>query len=225
MTEKYVAYYRVSTQKQGADGLGMDAQRRDIQIFMSNYCDGCELVAEYSEVASGGKNNRPVLQEAIAACKVHKASLLVSRLDRLSRNTAFVTNLLDDSSDVEIEVASLPKADKMNLRIYAVLAEKEREFISVRTKAALAEAKRRGVKLGGLRDKTGQRNKVKKQIANDRAEALRSLVEPYVAQKMSLRQIANALNQANVATTGNKSTKWSAATVSNLIKRLSVISK
>ena len=215
--DRYVVYRRVSTKEQGKSGLGLDAQDRDIRIYLEQYCDEPEVVGEFLEVESGGKSDRAELEAAIKLAKKEEAILLVSKLDRLSRSVSFIAKLMDDKK-LEFKVASMPSADKFQLHIYAALAEKERDFISQRTKAALKEAKEKGVKLGGLRDKTMKRNVVWKQEAQDRAEKLRAMVEPWVDVKMTLRAMAQALNDAGVKTA--RGGAWSAIQVSRVVARL-----
>jgi DNA invertase Pin-like site-specific DNA recombinase len=144
---KFVAYYRVSTDKQGQSGLGLDAQRQAVM----NYLNGgpWKLIAEHTEVETGKRADRPELQKALAACRKHKGKLIIAKLDRLSRNLAFIATLMD--SNVEFIAADSPHANRLTVHILAAVAEHERGAISERTKAALAAAKRRGVKLGGPR--------------------------------------------------------------------------
>lgn len=150
---KYVAYYRVSTEKQGQSGLGLEAQKRDIGIFMDSFASEDDLlIAEFVEVESGRHDERQKLEEAMALCKEEGATLLVSKLDRLSRRVSFIATLLEDRQ-FQFKVAQMPYADKFQLHIYAALAEQERDFISQRTKAALAVKKAEGVKLGAAAHK------------------------------------------------------------------------
>lgn len=213
---RFVTYKRVSTKDQGKSGLGLEAQERDLSIYLEAYVDEPEVVAEFTEVESGGKNDRAVLKEAIKAAKDKKAVLLVAKLDRLSRDVGFIDQLLKDKK-LDFKVASLPSADKFMLQIYAVLAEKERDFISQRTKAALREAKARGVKLGGMRDATMKRNEVVQQMAVDNAERLRGIIEPLVGTT-SLRGIADVLNAADIKTA--RGGTWQAVQVKRVIERL-----
>ena len=142
--KQYVTYMRVSTKEQGRSGLGLEAQRRDIDLFLENYSEvPFEIAGEFVDVQSGGDNERPQLQEAIALSKSLKCELLVAKLDRLSRKVSFIASLIEDKG-VDLRVASMPYADKFQLHIYAALAEQERDFISARTKAALQAAKARG---------------------------------------------------------------------------------
>ena len=145
--KRYVIYRRVSTDEQGKSGLGLEAQDRDIRLYLEGYSDQpFEVVAEFTEVASGSDDRRPELTKALDTARKNGAELLVAKLDRLSRKVSFIASLLDDRK-VQLRVAAMPQADKFQLHIYAALAEQEREFISIRTKAALKEAKARGVKL------------------------------------------------------------------------------
>lgn len=215
---KFVTYYRVSTKRQGDSGLGLDAQKRDIKIYLDNYADiPFEVVGAFTDIDSGTNNERDELTKAIALAKKDKAVLLVAKLDRLSRKVSFVAGLLEDKA-LLFKVAQMPHADKFQLHIYAALAEQERDFISKRTKAALAEAKSRGVILGGLRDKTNQRNKVRKASAIERAENIRNIITPMIKNKSSLRDIADSLNNAGLRT--ERGALYQATTISRVMKRL-----
>ena len=141
MQPQYVAYYRVSTAKQGQSGLGLEAQRAAISRFTP--------IAEFTEIESGKNDDRAQLAEALAFAARNNATLIVAKLDRLSRDAHFITGLMKQS--VPIRCADMPDADEFQLHLYAILAHKERRMISERTKAALAAAKARGVKLGGAR--------------------------------------------------------------------------
>lgn len=198
--EKFIFYYRVSTKKQGESGLGLQAQKRDISIYFSNYAPkNSKIIRTFKDIESGSYNERPQLTKAIALAKKEDAILLVARLDRLSRKVSFVASLMDDKK-LRIKVACMPNADKFQLHIYAALAEQERDFISMRTKAALKEAKERGVKLGGLRDSTKQMNEAVKAQATARAEKLLPVIRPMREQGMSLQKIANHLNELGYQT-------------------------
>jgi DNA invertase Pin-like site-specific DNA recombinase len=214
---KYVTYIRVSTKGQGESGLGMDAQKRDIAIYLNDYSSQpFEVIAEYTEVQSGSDSNRPELAQAIATAKKGKAILLVAKLDRLSRKVSFIANLMDDKG-LEIKVAQMPHADKFQLHIYAALAEQEREFISKRTKAALQEAKKRGVKLGGLRDKTAARNKAKREQADQFAAKIWRTLEPMKQQGLSFSDMARRLNDIGITTATGK--QFHAQTIKNIVER------
>jgi DNA invertase Pin-like site-specific DNA recombinase len=146
MDGKIISYLRVSTDKQGRDGNGMGAQRKAVE----DYLDGgrWKLLGEFIEVESGKRSDRPELAKAIAACKKHKARLVIAKLDRLSRDVAFIADLM---KRVDFVCCDRPNAKPFELHIYAALAQEERRMISERTKAGLQAAKERGVKLGGHR--------------------------------------------------------------------------
>lgn len=215
---KYVVYYRVSTKAQGASGLGLSAQERDVKLYLDNYApENHQVIAEITEVESGKHDTRPQLQEAINLSKREGAVLLVSKLDRLSRRVSFIATLMEDKK-LEFKVASMPAADKFQLHIYAALAEQERDFISKRTKAALAEAKARGVVLGGIRDKTMKRNQVRLEQANTEAERLRDLLQPMIDRGDNLTLITASLNKAGIQSP--RGGVWYPQSVKRLILRL-----
>src|SRR4051795_3734033 len=141
---KWVAYYRVSTQKQGASGLGLEAQREAV----AGHLDGgnWQLAAEFTEIESGRKNDRPELAKALATCRRIGATLIIAKLDRLARNVAFVSNLME--SGVEFVAVAFPTANRLTIHILAAVAEHEAAMTSTRTKAALAAAKARGTRFG-----------------------------------------------------------------------------
>lgn len=153
---RFVSYLRVSTQKQGRSGLGLEAQRKAVADWLNG--GKHELVAEFVEIESGkSTDNRPALERALATCRLHGATLVVARLDRLSRNAAFLLTLRD--SGVDFTAADMPQANRMTVGILAVVAEAERERISSNTKAALQAAKARGQKLGTPRNLTDSARK------------------------------------------------------------------
>jgi DNA invertase Pin-like site-specific DNA recombinase len=195
---KWVSYLRVSTDRQVRSGLGLEAQREAV----ANYLDGGQwtLAAEYVQVESGKRSDRPQLVAALAACKKLKAKLVVAKLDRLSRNLAFLAKLID--SGVTFVAADMPHANKMTLQVLAVFAEHEREAISARTKAALQAAKARGVKLGGPKLAEARRSgwASNKAIADKFAANTKPIIEQMKASGVtSLRAIARALNARGVA--------------------------
>jgi DNA invertase Pin-like site-specific DNA recombinase len=196
--ERFVLYRRVSTDEQGRSGLGLEAQKRDIDLYLATR-EGAVVVADLVEVASGGKGDRPVLVEALELCRKQKATLLVAKLDRLSRQVSFVANLLEEKG-VEFVVASLPQASRFELHLYAALAEQERTFISQRTKAALAAAKERGVKLGGARHHLPDLNRSKQERVREEAETLAPLLLPLRQAGKSYAAVAEQLNRAGVKT-------------------------
>src|SRR6478752_175451 len=143
-TGKFVAYYRVSTARQGRSGLGLEAQRHAVAEYLNG--GRWKLVAEHIEIESGRKNERTELRAALSACRLHRATLVVAKLDRLSRDAAFLLTLRD--SGVNFVAVDMPDANRLTVGIMAMIAEHEAEAISARTRAALAAAKRRGVRLG-----------------------------------------------------------------------------
>ena len=153
MTRNFITYLRVSTTRQGDSGLGIEAQRAACEAFTR----GGALLAEYVEVESGGKSDRPELARALDHCRQTGATLVVAKLDRLARNVAFVSSLME--SGIEFIAADNPAATKLTIHILAAVAESEREAISQRTKAALAAAKARGVQLGNPNLTSEQRSK------------------------------------------------------------------
>lgn len=217
--KRYVVYTRVSTTEQGAKGHGLDAQKRDITIFLERFSEEpYEILAEHQDIQSGKDDYRPQLAAALGLVRsTPGAELLVSRLDRLSRKVSFIASLMDDKR-IRLRVASMPHADNFQLHIYAALAEQEREFISIRTKAALGIAKANGKRLGGLRDKTGERNKAVQRNAAERARKVAGIVEPMRARGESLRAIAEALNKAGVGTA--RGGQWHPPQVARVLERL-----
>lgn len=217
---EYVIYRRVSTKEQGRSGLGLDAQDRDVELFLERFnAEPYTISATFTDVLSGTDNDRPELTAALDMCRTTGATLLVSKLDRLSRKVSTVATLMEDRR-INFRVAQMPNADKFQLHIYAALAEQEREFISARTKAALAEAKARGTRLGGLRDKTMQRNAAIQANAKLRAEKVAGIVVPLRDAGKPLREIADHLNRAGVQTA--RGGRWQASQVKRVIDRLSM---
>src|SRR4051795_2520167 len=149
---KFVAYYRVSTAKQGRSGLGLEAQQEAVRAHLNG--GSWQLVAEVVEIESGKRNDRPKLAEAMRLCRLHGAMLIIAKLDRLARNVAFVSNLME--SGVEFTACDFPQANRLTVHILAAVAEHEAEMISTRTKLALAAAKRKGTVLGGDRGNCAQ---------------------------------------------------------------------
>src|SRR6516164_1733158 len=144
---KFVAYYRVSTQKQGRSGLGLEAQRHAVAEFLNG--GDWKIVGEFTEVESGKRSDRPELARALAMCRLHGARLVIAKLDRLSRNAHFLFGLQE--AGVDFVAADMPNANQLTVGIMAVVAQDEAKRISERTKAALAAAERRGTVLGGFR--------------------------------------------------------------------------
>jgi DNA invertase Pin-like site-specific DNA recombinase len=196
----------------------LEAQDRDIQLYLETYSSvPFEVVGSFVDVESGGNDDRPELAKAIALAKRTGSELLVAKLDRLSRDVAFIATLLKDKR-LSFRVASMPHADKFQLHIYAALAEQERDFISRRTKAALAAAKAKGKVLGGLRDATMQRNEAVKRNAQRRATDLQGVLLPMRQAGKSLREIAAELAHLGIKTA--RGGDWTATQVSRHLSRL-----
>lgn len=215
----YVVYHRVSTKKQGESGLGLDAQRRDVELYLSSYSgQPFKVIHEVTDILSGkgGLSERPELKECVELCERTGAVLLVAKLDRLSRDVELIAHLI---KRVKLRVACMPYADNFQLHLYAALAEQEREFISKRTIAALKSAKAQGVKLGGLRAGTEARNKGLQEKAARDAEPLRAQIVDMQSEGLSLRAMAAKLNLWKVATVTGKG-EWQASQVKRVIDRL-----
>jgi DNA invertase Pin-like site-specific DNA recombinase len=213
---RFVAYYRVSTDKQGQSGLGLDAQRQAVMTYLNG--GTWKLVAEHTEVESGKRNARPELERALAACRKHKAKLVIAKLDRLSRNLAFIATLMD--SGVEFVAADNPHANRLTVHILAAVAEHERAAISERTKAALAAAKRRGVKLGGPRLNEARRRSIA--VRSDLADAFAANVRPIIKEIQasgvsSMRGIARALTARGIKSPRGRD--WSDVQVTAILRR------
>ena len=218
---RFVAYYRVSTAKQGASGFGLEAQRKAV----ADYLDGgnWKLLSGHAEVESGKRADRPALAAALRDCKLKKATLVIAKLDRLSRDAHFLLGL--ERSGINFVCVDMPNANRMTVGIMAVVAEEERRMISARTKAALAAAKARGVKLGGTRPNQYKLNPVLGSAALTRAaDEFAASVGPIVTKLrqagMSLRQIVAELDQRNIGTM--RGGVWTAATVRNVLHRVGV---
>jgi DNA invertase Pin-like site-specific DNA recombinase len=223
-TGKFIAYYRVSTVRQGRSGLGLEAQQSAVRDHLNG--GNWRVVAEFTEIESGKRKDRPKLAEALAACRVHCAKLVIAKLDRLARNVAFVSHLME--SGVDFEVVDFPQANRLTIHILAAVAEHEARMISERTKAALAAAKRRGVKLGGIRKGhkpfTPQMRAmgVKACVANAqrRAEDMQPIVtELRAAGFVKFEAIAAELNARSIPTVSGTG-RWQATSVSRLLARL-----
>jgi DNA invertase Pin-like site-specific DNA recombinase len=200
-TGKFIAYYRVSTQKQGLSGLGLEAQRDAVADYLNG--GRWTLLDEFVEVESGKNADRPQLAQALALCRIHKATLVVAKLDRLARNLHFLSGLME--AGVEFVACDMPSANRLTIHVLAAVAEAEALAISQRTKVALAAAKRRGVVLGGNRgviinDKARRASiKARREAARRRAADLLPIIESIrEAGAVSLQDIANGLNQRNI---------------------------
>jgi DNA invertase Pin-like site-specific DNA recombinase len=220
----FIAYYRVSTERQGRSGLGLDAQRQAVTDYLNG--GTWTLIEEFTEIESGKRNDRPQLAAALDACRRHKATLIIAKLDRLARNVAFIATLMENTRGVDFVAADMPEANKVTLHIMAALAEHEREMISQRTKAALQAAKARGQQLGWSmpqrRQEARQASSRGVAVRQQKAETFAANVLPIVrdieaAGVTTLQRIAKALNARGVSTA--RGGKWHAATVRNLLLR------
>jgi DNA invertase Pin-like site-specific DNA recombinase len=239
---KFIAYYRVSTGRQGKSGLGLDAQRAAVETYLNG--GDWAIVAEFTEVESGKNSDRPALDKALAAARLHRASLVVSKVDRLTRSVAFLSRLLE--AGVDVRFADLPQIEgatgRFLLQQMVGVAELEAGMISARTKAALAQARKRGVKLGGRRRKVISVNPHGKKIYGEvvkgsasarakavavvqqRADARAADIAPTIKALQaggatSLRAIAAGLNAQGIPTARGAG-EWTAVQVSRVLERI-----
>ena len=219
---RFISYLRVSTKRQGRSGLGLEAQRDSVLGFLNG--GRWKLITEFKEVESGKVNERPELQKALASCRIHRATLLIAKLDRLSRDAHFLLGL--EKAGVDFIACDMPQANKFTVGIMALVAQQEREAISARTKAALAAAKRRGVKLGGDRGNILEIARKGREVsaltrcteATKRAKDVLPIIEQARREgAISLRQIANYLNEHNIPTV--RDGQWSAVQVQRVLNR------
>lgn len=223
-TSKYVSYLRVSTDKQGKSGLGLEAQRESIKDFLQG--NGNRLLEEYVEIESGKNNDRPQLLEALGACKRTGATMIIAKLDRLSRNVAFIANLME--SAVDFVACDLPSANTLTIHILAAVAEEERKMISIRTKVALERAKSNGKRLGNpdnLSQEAAARGrklgvKARQLKADNFAKERYRDILRYQEQGMSLNAIARRFNEDEVLTARGKAGGWTPTTVRKLLLRV-----
>ena len=221
----YTAYYRVSTRQQGNSGLGLEAQKTAVSNFIKSR-GAIEVPPPFIEVESGKNNDRPELKKAIKHCKQNGTTLLIAKLDRLSRNASFILNLKDElnQANVEFVACDMPQANTLTLGIMAVMAQHEAEIISERTKAGLAEAKRRGVQLGNPENLTDDARKkahasISKKARNDQTvRHAFHFIKPLREQGISYNQIADELNTEGYKTRTGKD--FHAIQVQRIYKRL-----
>jgi DNA invertase Pin-like site-specific DNA recombinase len=227
---KWISYLRVSTDRQGANGLGIEAQRASVADYLNG--GRWKLIKEFVEVEHGDNRDRPALDEALRACRLHKATLIIARLDRLSRDPHFLLGL--QKAGVDFVVVSMPNANRLTVGIMAMVAEEELRMIRERTKAALAAAKARGTKLGGRRPRKGGDGELvtidddmralgiaaRQQRAADRATDIAPTIKALQAGgATSLRAIAAGLNAQGIPTAKGSGT-WSAVQVQRVMSRL-----
>jgi DNA invertase Pin-like site-specific DNA recombinase len=219
---RFVAYYRVSTARQGKSELGLEAQRQAVLEHLNG--GSWKLVAEFTEIESGKRSDRPKLAEALKECRLRGARLMIAKLDRLARNVAFISNLME--SNVEFEAVDFPQANRLTIHIMAAIAEHEAKMISDRTRSALAAAKARGKQLGGFRGRAGtaadcaKARQARSASAHARAADLAPVIQDIRATgAQSLRAIAKELNGRGI--TAPRGGEWSAAQVRAVIARVS----
>lgn len=228
-TNRLVAYERVSTARQGRSGLGLEAQRASIDAFA--HARGAEVTARFTEVESGSRSDRPELARALDLARLTGATLVIARLDRLSRNAAFLLTLRD--SGVKFLAVDMPEANNLTVGIMALVAEAERDAISRRTKDALAAAKARGVILGNPNGAAALKRAGKGGVAlqaavRANADAFAESLAPVVAdlrsqEITSLRQVAAALNARGMMT--RRGGRWQVSNARNLLRRIDRLSR
>jgi DNA invertase Pin-like site-specific DNA recombinase len=216
---KFVSYLRVSTGKQERSGLGLEAQRKAVADFLNG--GQWTIIEEFVETESGKRDDRPKLTEALTLCRLRGATLLIAKLDRLSRDASFLLEL--QKGEVRFVAADMPRADNFTVGILAMVAQREREMIATRTREALKAAKARGVKLGGDRGNLpavaieGARAsaRVRSQNAQKRASDLMPMVSAMIAEGRSLAQIAKVLNEKSISTA--RGGEWQATQIARVI--------
>lgn len=219
---RYVSYLRVSTSKQGQSGLGLEAQRAAINSYLNGV-----LLEEFVEVESGKNNNRAQLKAALEACRLKGATLIIAKLDRLSRDAHFLLGL--QKAGVSFRCADMPEANELTVGIMALVAQEERKMISKRTKEALQAAKARGVTLGKPENFTdADRAKhsylgvqARKKKAQTFAESVYPMIHEYQQEGLSLRSIARKLNDNGVLTSRGLSGSWTPAAIQRVIRNAS----
>ena len=219
MDGKFIAYYRVSTAKQGLSGLGLDAQKEAVAQYLNG--GDWELIGEYTEVETGkgsdALDKRPELKAALAQCKKMKAKLLIAKLDRLARNVHFISGLME--SKVKFIALDIPEANNLTIHVMAAFAEHEAKRISERTKAALAAVKARGKRLGVAGPTNLKRNiEERQQRADAFAEKLRPVLNGFTADGLTKEQQVARLNELGIATPRGR--QWSRMQLHRVLKRL-----
>jgi DNA invertase Pin-like site-specific DNA recombinase len=215
---RFIAYYRVSTAAQGRSGLGLEGQRVAVAAFLNG--GHWQLLGAFTEVESGANNARPELAKALDTCRLKGATLVIAKLDRLSRDAHFLLGL--DKAGVDFVAADMPNANRMTVGIMAVIAEEERRMIAARTRAALAAAKARGVALGGWKGGPKVDGTLGAEANRKQAEAFSAKLAPLMNEmqerSLSLREMAAELSAQGICTP--RGGKWSACAVRNVLLRL-----
>ena len=216
MNGRFISYLRVSTDKQGKSGLGLEAQRESVLHYLNG--GSWTLLAEVIEVETGKNDERPALAKAINQCRMTGSTLIVAKLDRLSRDAAFLLTL--NKSGIDIRCADMPDMNTMTFGIMAVMAQHEREMISKRTKEALAVVKARGVKMGGFRGyvpDAAKATEARRKAADGFAAMVGPMVSDMRAKGLTLREIAAKLTADGVQTA--RGGVWTATAVKNVLER------
>ena len=218
---KFVAYYRVSTEKQGRSGLGLEAQKEAVSSYIASTSD--KLIASFQEIESGTNNERPELKAALDVAKRKGAKLIVAKLDRLGRKASYILRLIDESG-VEFHICDQPDADKLTITILAAVAEREAENTSIRTKAALSVRKAQGVKLGNPNVKAAQALGAKANVKakQDRLATIQPIIREIISKGRvdTLKGIAECLNARGVSTP--RKAQWSITQVRRAIGGMKV---
>jgi DNA invertase Pin-like site-specific DNA recombinase len=212
MSTGCIAYYRVSTQRQGASGLGLEAQRKSVHDHASR--SNLAVLSEYTEIESGRKSSRGELIKAVEDAKKHKALLVIAKIDRLARNLAFIAQLME--SKVDFVAVDMPDANRLTIHIMAAIAEHEARMISERTKVALQAAKARGVKLGNPNLKTTNTERIRK--ADQFAANLEDTIQLFDRSGMSKVDMIRELNKIGVRTP--RGGQWTVTQLQRVINRL-----
>lgn len=210
--KKAITYYRVSTVRQGESGLGIDAQVKAVRDFAK--ANDYTLEEEYIEIESGKKNSRPMLKKALHQCKRKQVTLIVAKLDRMSRNVSFISDLME--SGVDFKAIDVPSGEKFILHILAAVAEHEREQIGKRTSLALQAAKARGVALGTYgRDVLSKKNK---ELCEQFAEKMKPIILRLQRKGFNtIRALTDELNRLEVPTYRNDGSKWHVSSVHKIV--------
>ena len=213
-SQKFVLYLRISTAKSGGvDSNGIHAQERDINLFLNSQHEP-QIIGKFVEVESGSKSDRTELNKALELCRRNNAILLAQKVDRVSRDVEFIAKLVK-GKDVTLRVANLPNADNFTIHLFAAISQQEREFISTRTKAAMAAAKARGQRFGN--PKLAELNRTRVRQANRFNKSVAPIVLPLRERGMTFQQIADTLNQMEVKT--SRGCRYSPMQVKRVVDR------
>jgi len=213
--KKAITYYRVSTGRQGESGLGIEAQIKAVKDFAA--ANDYDLESEYVEIETGKNNNRPVLKKALRQCQRHQATLLVAKLDRMSRNVNFITGLLE--AGVDFKAIDVPTGEKFIMHIMAAVAEHERDQISKRTTLALQAAKARGVELG--RHGRYVLSKQNRESSRCFCESMQPTIVRLIEEGFeTVRAVTGELNRLRVPTYRNDGSRWHVSTVYKVMRQL-----